>query len=167
MFWFYYQLVAKCQIAGVVECPDILKICDFVSMPRILENSTGSKIREFSGADLPADKYRRACRLLNTHLIWYCSENILFWNNLPAWWNGRRAGLKIRWVQARVGSTPTAGTTEPHRVQCRELNVVHGIQNKHSFFAKALHNFDDYLKKPWRSIIIEGVGKRQHESWKP
>ncbi len=31
-------------------------------------------------------------------------------HHLPEWRNGRRAGLKIRWAQARVGSSPTSGT---------------------------------------------------------
>ena len=29
----------------------------------------------------------------------------------PEWRNGRRGGLKIRWAQAREGSTPFSGTT--------------------------------------------------------
>src|SRR4029077_20143772 len=29
----------------------------------------------------------------------------------PEWRNGRRGGLKIRWSQGRVGSTPSSGTT--------------------------------------------------------
>src|SRR5579863_3529722 len=28
----------------------------------------------------------------------------------PEWRNGRRGGLKIRWSQGRVGSTPSSGT---------------------------------------------------------
>ena len=30
--------------------------------------------------------------------------------NMPMWRNGRRDGLKIRWGQLHVGSTPTIGT---------------------------------------------------------
>ena len=30
---------------------------------------------------------------------------------VPEWRNGRRGGLKIRWSQGRVGSTPSSGTT--------------------------------------------------------
>ena len=30
--------------------------------------------------------------------------------NTPEWRNGRRGGLKIRWSQGRVGSTPSSGT---------------------------------------------------------
>ena len=30
----------------------------------------------------------------------------------PEWRNGRRGGLKIRWSQGRVGSTPSSGTIE-------------------------------------------------------
>ena len=29
---------------------------------------------------------------------------------VPEWWNGRRAGLKIRWGQPREGSSPSSGT---------------------------------------------------------
>jgi hypothetical protein len=29
---------------------------------------------------------------------------------VPEWRNGRRGGLKIRWSQGRVGSTPSSGT---------------------------------------------------------
>lgn len=32
----------------------------------------------------------------------------------PEWWNGRRAGLKIRCPSGRVGSTPTSGTMFVH-----------------------------------------------------
>ena len=32
-------------------------------------------------------------------------------NRLPKWRNGRREGLKNLWALARVGSTPTFGTT--------------------------------------------------------
>jgi hypothetical protein len=31
---------------------------------------------------------------------------------MPKWRNGRRGGLKHRWPQGRVGSTPTFGTTD-------------------------------------------------------
>ena len=31
----------------------------------------------------------------------------------PEWRNGRRGGLKIRWSQGRVGSTPSSGTKFP------------------------------------------------------
>jgi hypothetical protein len=39
-------------------------------------------------------KRRVSCRIINT----------------PEWRNGRRGGLKIRWSQGRVGSTPSSGT---------------------------------------------------------
>ncbi len=32
----------------------------------------------------------------------------------PEWRNGRRGGLKIRWPQGRVGSTPSSGTSTIH-----------------------------------------------------
>ncbi len=35
---------------------------------------------------------------------------------MPKWRNGRRAGLKNRWEQSRVGSNPTFGTSN-HRPQ--------------------------------------------------
>ena len=33
---------------------------------------------------------------------------------VPEWWNGRRAGLKIRWGQPREGSSPSSGTKRIH-----------------------------------------------------
>jgi hypothetical protein len=33
---------------------------------------------------------------------------------VPEWWNGRRAGLKIRWGQPREGSSPSSGTMKFH-----------------------------------------------------
>ena len=37
----------------------------------------------------------------------------MLYNNtaMPVCWNGRRGGLKIRWGNTRVGSSPTTGTT--------------------------------------------------------
>jgi hypothetical protein len=40
----------------------------------------------------------------------------------PEWRNGRRGGLKIRWSQGRVGSTPSSGTTNSSRFQCYFLD---------------------------------------------
>ena len=36
----------------------------------------------------------------------------MLYNNtaMPVCWNGRRGGLKIRWGNTRVGSSPTTGT---------------------------------------------------------
>ena len=38
----------------------------------------------------------------------------MLYNNtvMPVCWNGRRGGLKIRWGNTRVGSSPTTGTTQ-------------------------------------------------------
>ena len=36
---------------------------------------------------------------------------------MPVWWNGRRGGLKIRWANTRVGSSPTTGTLSPSSSQ--------------------------------------------------
>ena len=33
---------------------------------------------------------------------------------MPGWWNGIHVGLKIQWVQTRVGSSPTPGTFKNH-----------------------------------------------------
>src|SRR6478735_4003530 len=35
----------------------------------------------------------------------------------PKWRNGRRAGLKIRWGNTRVGSSPTFGIKDLRRIQ--------------------------------------------------
>ena len=41
------------------------------------------------------------------------SPFVLYWlrYHVPVCWNGRRGGLKIRWGNTRVGSSPTTGTT--------------------------------------------------------
>src|SRR3954449_7439423 len=43
----------------------------------------------------------------------------------PKWRNGRRAGLKIRWGNTRVGSSPTFGTIDlRHLVACGTRTLV-------------------------------------------
>ena len=42
----------------------------------------------------------------------------------PKWRNGRRAGLKIRWGNTRVGSSPTFGTIDLRRFLGRRSGIV-------------------------------------------
>lgn len=65
--------------------------------------------------DVPVLQKRKAGTLLHTAkkglLFWRCYSIINSVTNKPVCRNGRRCGLKIRWWQHRVGSSPTTGTT--------------------------------------------------------
>ena len=47
-------------------------------------------------------------------------------SHMPEWRNGRRGGLKIRWSQGRVGSTPSSGTIflQLQRKQFQKLEIT-------------------------------------------
>ena len=47
---------------------------------------------------------------------------------MPAWWNGRRGGLKIRWWRHHVGSSPTAGTSDiKNLMSLRQLQQIQTV----------------------------------------